>query len=208
MKIVENKNRIRESASKLILQYGIISVSMDDIARLLGMSKKTLYTFYKSKDELVLDVLENLIDRNQEYCTLASISSKNAVEELFQSLEIHDRIFQPLHPSLIFDLKKHHQNAYGCVECFKNEFLIEKIEANILRGIEEGLYRPEINIDITARLRLESIFLPFSNEYFLRKYTIREVQKEIMVHFLYGLATDKGHKLINKYLKKDKEIKK
>ena len=177
---------------------------MDDIAAMLGMSKKTLYLSFKSKDELVFSVVQNLIQKNHEFCNLALIGSQNAIDELFKNLEFLNEIFQPLNPSILFDLKKHHKDSFELVEKFKNEFVLEKITANLKRGIAEGLFRDNINIDIVAKYRLESVFIPFSYEFSQQKHSLLEIEREILINYLYGLASEKGYKMIDKYLKQMK----
>jgi TetR/AcrR family transcriptional regulator, cholesterol catabolism regulator len=74
------------------------------------------------------------------------------------------------------------------------------IKSNLERGIEEGLYRPEIHIDIIAKLRLEGVMAAFNQELFpTNKYNLATLNQEIMEHFLFGVSSLKGHKLILKY---------
>lgn len=179
---------------------------MDDIASLLGMSKKTLYLSFKSKDELIYSVVHDLITQNHEYCDIATISSVNAIDELFKNLELLDEIFRSLNPSIIFDLKKHHEKSFHLVEKFKNEFILEKIVSNIHRGIAEGLFREDTNVEIISRFRLESVFIPFSPEFLQSKFTVLEIEKEMLINYMYGLATEKGYNMIAKYLKQQQLI--
>jgi TetR/AcrR family transcriptional regulator, cholesterol catabolism regulator len=74
------------------------------------------------------------------------------------------------------------------------------IRTNLERGIEEGLYRPEINVDVIAKLRLEGVMAAFNQELFpSNKYNLATLNKEIMEHFLFGVSSLKGYKLILKY---------
>ncbi len=174
---------------------------MDDIAHVLGMSKKTLYLSFKSKDELVFTVVQSLIQKNQEYCNLALLGSLNAVDELFKNLEFLNEIFLPLNPSILCDLQKYHFSSFELVQKFKNEFVLEKIESNLKRGIAEGLFRNNINAEIISRHRLESIFVPFTYDFSKQKFSLFEIEREILINYLYGLATEKCYKMIDKYLK-------
>ena len=186
-----------------MLKHGVVSVSMDDIANVLGMSKKTLYLSFKSKDELVFSVVQSLIQKNQEYCNLALIGSLNAVDELFKNLEFLNEIFMPLNPIMLYDLQKFHNRSYELVQKFKNEFVLEKIKLNLNRGIAEGLFRSEINTEIISKHRLESIFIPFTYDFSKQKYSLFEIEREILINYLYGLATQKCYKIIERYLKQN-----
>jgi AcrR family transcriptional regulator len=199
------KDRIRSKAHELFLRYGIRSVSMDDIAAQLGMSKKTVYQYYNDKDELVDAALEIEINKGQQDCTECFNKAKDAVEEIFLTMENIVEQFRHMNPTVVYDLEKFHHNAYRKFLKHKNEFLLEVIRKNIERGIREELFRPEINADILSRFRLESMMIAFNMDVFPpRKYNLAEVTVEIIEHYLYGLATIKGHKQILKYQQEKK----
>jgi AcrR family transcriptional regulator len=200
------KDRIRSGAHELFMQYGLRSVSMDDIATQLGMSKKTVYQYFTDKDELVDAVLHDEIEQSQQDCTQCSFRSKDAVDEIFLTMEKITEQFRNMNPMVLYDLEKFHFNSFRKFLKHKNEFLLEVIRKNIERGIKEELFRPEINADVLSKFRLESIMIAFNIVVFPpRKYNLAEVTLEIIEHYLYGLATLKGHKLILKY-KQEKKI--
>ena len=105
-----------------------------------------------------------------------------------------------MNPAMLYDLEKYHPAGYRKFLEHKNKFLFDMIRRNLERGIKEELYRPEINVEIMTRYRLESMMLAFNTELFPpSKFNLAELQREIIEHFLYGLATLKGYKLILKY---------
>ena len=194
------KDRIQSKAHELFLQYGIRSVSMDDIAAQLGISKKTLYQYYTDKDELVDAVLQFEIEQGQQDCQQCLQQSKDAVDEIFLTMERIIEQFRNMNPMVLYDLQKFHFDSFQRFLKYKNGFLGEVIRKNIDRGIKEELFRPEINADILSKFRLESMLMAFNMNVFPpRKYNLAEVTVEIIEHYLYGLATLKGHKLILKY---------
>lgn len=202
---MEIKDRIQATAHEFFLKYGIRSVSMDDIAAHLGMSKKTLYQYFSDKNELVDAVLNIEIKRGQEDCGSCFHESKDAIHEIFLTMENIVEQFRNMNPMVLYDLEKFHFTAFRKFMKHKNEFLLEVIRKNLERGIEEELYRPEINVDVISKFRLESMMIAFNiNVFPPRKYNLAEVTLEIIEHYLYGLATLKGHKLILKY-KQDKK---
>jgi AcrR family transcriptional regulator len=194
------KERIQIKAHEMFLQYGIRSVSMDDIAAQLGISKKTLYQYYTDKDELVDAVLQYEIQHGQQDCQKCFRDSKDAVEEIFLTMERIVEQFRNMNPMVLYDLQKFHFNAFQKFLKYKNDFLLDVIRKNIERGISEELFRPEINADILSRFRLESMMIAFNMNVFPpRKYNLADVTLEIIEHYLFGLATLKGHNLILKY---------
>ncbi|HEU4574347.1 MAG TPA: TetR/AcrR family transcriptional regulator [Chitinophagaceae bacterium] len=197
---METKERILEKAHELFVRYGIRSVSMDDIATQLGMSKKTLYQYFADKEELVDAVLTNVIEGNQEECRMDRQQAENSIHEIFLAFDMVRELFTEMHPSIIFDLQKYHPAVYRKLEQHKHEFMYKMIKENLESGIADGLYRSDINVDILTRFRIESMMLPFNHEVFPTNRTqLVEITREILFHFLYGLVTAKGQKLIEKY---------
>src|SRR5687767_7722407 len=197
---MEIKDRIQHKAHELFMRYGIRSVSMDDIALQLGMSKKTLYQHFTDKDELVEAVLNLEISQGQAECTRCFEDAKDAVEEIFHTMEHILEQFRDMNPMVLYDLQKFHFASFQKFLKYKNEFLYDVIRKNLERGIKEELFRPEINVEIISRFRLETMMLAFNMDIFPpRKYSLADVTREIIQHYLYGLSTLKGHKLIIKY---------
>ena len=200
-KTVEIKEYIVEEADKLFCQFGFKSVTMDDIAKHLGMSKKTIYQHFSDKDELVTILIEEKL-RNQ-HCAMDICASKaeNAVEELFFAITNIHELLSSMNPKLFYDLQKYHPKAWLSFRAFKEQNLGKCIELNLERGIREGLYRSEIKTDILANMRLEQVDLLFSqnNKYTMNKYSLVQVMVEITEHFLYGICNLKGLEKINHY---------
>jgi AcrR family transcriptional regulator len=193
--------RIKEKAHALFMQYGLRSVSMDDIAGSLGMSKKTIYQYFADKDDLVLAVISEELERNESVCEQYQQSSINAVHEIFLALDMVVALFSAMNPSLIHDMHKYHPKAFLKFQQYKDDYIYSTIRENMQRGIQEGLYREGINLDILARYRLESIMLPFNPEFHNKlKFNLAQIEEEFIIHFLFGLASPKGYKLINQYL--------
>ncbi len=192
--------RIREKARDLFMQYGLRSVSMDDIAGKLGMSKKTIYHHYADKDELIVAVITEEVQQNQHICERDKTNADNAIHEVFLAMDMVVELFSAMNPSLIYDMQKYHPNAFLKFQQHKNDYLYNTILENMEKGIREGLYREDINLQILARYRVESMMLPFNPDFHTKlKYNLAQIEEELIVHFLFGLASPKGYKLIIKY---------
>lgn len=202
----DTKDRIRIVAHDLLMQYGIRSISMDDIASKLGMSKKTIYLYYKDKDELVEAVVEGVITKNQGLCNADRQNADNAVHEIFLAMDMISEIFRSMNPSVLFDLQKFHPDAFSKFLQHKNDFILSMMKQNITKGIADELYRPDINVEIMARFRVESMFIPFNPEFIRNtRASLLDIEQEIIIHFLFGLVTLKGYKLILKYQEQRKK---
>ena len=197
---MEMKERISQKANDLFRRYGFKSITMDEIATQLGASKKTIYQYFSDKDELVQAVVKQTIDYAQQTCDNNRLNSKDAVHELFQAMDFVQQIFSGMNPAMMYDLEKFHPLSYRIFLDHKNKYLYEMIRANLKRGIAEELYRPEINIDIIARFRLEAMMIAFNQDvYPASKFNLIDLHTAIIEHFLFGVASLKGYKLILKY---------
>ena len=202
---MDNKERLIDQAKHLFMRLGIRSVSMDDIATNLGISKKTLYQLVSDKDELVECVVQSQIEHMEAETQCSCDQAENAVEEIFKNMQMAAAQYSKINPMVMFDLQKYHFNAFAKFTAHKNSFMLSVISKNLIRGIEEGLYRPDINIDILAKFRLESMMMSFNLDLFPpEKYNTLEVTLILIEHFLYGLTTEKGYKLVESYKKEKK----
>jgi len=195
-----SEKRILQAANELFFRHGIKRITMDDIATHLGMSKKTIYRFFRDKNALVTALtLEELKSQLGEMNSIRK-SSENSVDEIVQVMGCISRTFSRTDPSLFYDLQKYHGSAWDHFRLFKEKELTGFIEENLRRGIRHELYRKNLKIKILARLRIEEVELGFNQAVFPPgKFPITEVQLEILDHFLHGIVTLKGFKLIDKY---------
>jgi TetR/AcrR family transcriptional regulator, cholesterol catabolism regulator len=196
----ETKDKILIGAEGLFMKYGIRSVSMDDIARHLSVSKKTLYQHFADKDELVTIMSQGHMKREvKEYEEIAN-ASENSIDELNKiSLQIKCDM-EDMNPSLLFDLQKFHPKAWALWLDHKNDFIKSSIVRNLKQGISEGYFRPEINPEVMGISRLILIEAAFDGNLFPKeKFNLVDLQSQFFDHFVYGLCTDKGRKLYEKY---------
>jgi AcrR family transcriptional regulator len=205
--MMDTKNRIQEKAHELFMRYGVRSVSMDDIAGQLGMSKKTIYQYFADKDELVDAVMDDEVNQTHKDCDFCRRQSKDAVDEIFLTMEQIQEQFSQLNPMVLYDIEKFHPRAYQKFRKMKDEYLQQVVANNIKRGIKEELFRADIDVDMMSKYRVETMMISFSMAAQApTKYNLAAVAQETMEHFLYGLATLKGYKLITRY--KEDQIKK
>jgi hypothetical protein len=128
------------------------------------------------------------------------LESENVITEVFGLMKHMSQMFSKLNPNVFYDLQKYHPEAWKLFNEFKEECMETMVENAIKKGVKEGLVRADINTKIIARLRMEEIQLGFNANVFPPdKYKIVDIQLELLDHFLHGICTLKGHKLINKY---------
>ena len=200
MEEINIKDKIQKGAEELFMRYGVRSISMDDIARHLSVSKKTLYQHFADKEDIVTVTCKAHLDRNAQQFQSIRETSRNAIEELVQLSVCLKQNMQDMNPSLLFDLQKYHPKAWGVWINHKNKFIRDSVVRNLKQGIAEGYFRPEIDPEVIAAVRLELVQVAFNEDIFPReRFRLPDVQMQIFDHFVFGLLTDKGRKLYMKY---------
>jgi AcrR family transcriptional regulator len=194
------KERIQEKATELFLRFGIRSVTMDEIASQLGISKKTIYQSFADKEELVAAVFEEMMNNSKRDCIVDKEKAENAVHELFLAMDMMEDLFKTMNPYVLYDLEKYHLTVFRKFLEFKNDFLYKVVKANLEWGMAEELFRPDLNIDITSRFRIGTAMISLNIDIFPNsKFNILEVEQQLLLLYIYGVATPKGVKLIQKY---------
>jgi TetR/AcrR family transcriptional regulator, cholesterol catabolism regulator len=197
---VEVKERILAKSADLFMRYGIRSITMDEIATTLGISKKTIYQFFTDKDDLVFAVIEQEIGKNEDECLQYRNEASDAIHEIFLAVEDLEELLAYTNPLMLYDLEKYHPRAFQKIKEYKYQFLYDATTENLRRGIEEGIYRKDIQKDIVAKSRVEAAFLVFNSDLFPHsRYSMSEVNFELALLFMHGVATENGKMLIEQY---------
>lgn len=198
--IVEVKERILLIAKELFFKYGIRSVTLDEMARELGISKKTIYQHFKDKNHIVHEVIMFFLQKDREYSEAIYKSAKDPIHEVIETTVCIRENVSNVHTSLFYDIQKYHPKAWN-LYLEQRQFYYEIIRRNLKEGIEQGYYREDINPDILALLRLASIELGFGSDSFTKKnFDFMEIQAQTIDHFIRGVVTEKGKQLYTEYL--------
>lgn len=199
---MEMKIRIAEKARELFMRYGIKSITMDEIATQMGISKKTIYQHFVDKDALVLEVFMHVMQQNKAAIIKSKELAENAVHEQFLCSDVVSEMFAHMNPMLLFDMQRFHPLVHKQFEQYKKQFVIGIIQQNIERGIHEEVYRADIDVHLISWLMLESNFICMHQPEIRDSITnLAKVEKQLTDFFLHGLSTTKGIKLIQKYKK-------
>lgn len=199
---MEPQEKILKTSLELFFKFGIKRVTMDDIAKELGMSKKTIYQFYKEKDDIVNQLCEIEMIKHQKKFEDVFLQSKNPIHEIMLISDNIREMMQNINPVFFLDLQKFHPTAFMQFQTFKENWAYKDIVRNIIKGKEEGFYRSEIDEDFVARHRLAQIdMLMFGNYFSFEKISFTKSHELVLDMFVYGICTIKGHKLINEYKK-------
>ena len=202
----DTKDKILKGAEGLFMKYGVRSISMDDIARHLSVSKKTLYQHFADKEDIVTQVCQAHMESNWKNFEAIRQRATNAIDELAMMSVRLKQDMEQMNPSLLFDLQKYHPKAWAVWEKYKGVCVNDSMKRNLEQGIQEGYYRPEINVDILGIARMCLVELAFDDKVFPQnKFKFAEVQLQLFDQFVYGIVTEKGRKLYQKYREQNLE---
>jgi AcrR family transcriptional regulator len=191
---------ILDRARDMFMQFGIKSVSMDDISRDLGISKKTLYKFVSNKKDLIDTILHNYMC--EEMDTVASImdSSKNSIHELVLIAQHMIKMLKKLSPNTMYDLRKYYGEQWRKIESERDIQIFNTIKLNLEHGKKEGVYRDDVDSDLVSTLYV-TIATNILDPKILKEGTIKQVDlyKEFIKYHVRGIATSKGISIFNQY---------
>lgn len=201
------REKILQLSEELFWRYGIKSVTMDDIAKELGISKKTIYQHFPEKDAIVEEVISHKLNCEKTEMETLENQSENAVDEIMLALKNMKILMGQMNPSLLFELKKYHSNAWRIFQFHKHEHLKKTIMRNLEWGIADGLYLDSINVEAMSRLRIEETELAMDPGIFPQdQFSMIDLQIQFLHHYLRGLLTPKGFQIYNEYTKEQSAI--
>jgi TetR/AcrR family transcriptional regulator, cholesterol catabolism regulator len=205
---MEVKERIIEEASKQFLQYGIRAITMDGMARELGMSKRTIYELVGDKDKLLDECLDYFQKKKDEKHQLLIEQNHNSIEVFFIFLREGVEAMTTINPLFFLDIRKYHhavwQRKIKQNESKNRDYLMSMLQ----KGMAEGLIREDINVDIVSKIQMEQIKILSNDEVFpTSTYSKAEVFENMMVNFARGISTLKGLQVIENLLENYKKSK-
>lgn len=196
----ERELQIIDAACKLIKTIGIRSMTMEDIAHEMGISKKTIYQYFTGKTELIECVVSNLFRQKKEALREARLFSSNAVEQVFLGWHaLHDFLYSETNDEWQ-QLKKYYPHAFAIVSEFNEVFLYNYFKSNIETGITQGFYRSNIKTELIAHYLIQVILsAKITGALANGKMGFIETEDQVIAYHLHAISTEKGAKLIRKY---------
>lgn len=198
---MDTKTRIINGAATLFLQHGVRSVTMDDVARNLGMSKKTLYQHFSNKAALVDGMAQSHIQREIDQTEEIIESATDPIDAMVRVLMTITKTFRETPPHAVYDLRKYYPASWNRFDQYKSNYVRQVVLKNLEEGVAAGLYRKDMDLPVVAKLRVEQIAMVMDPLLFPpQKYDLTKLHLEQYTLFLHGIVTMKGKQLIYKYL--------
>ena len=189
----EKKEQIIRRTLDLFTKMGIKSLNMGDIASFQKISKKTLYHFFRDKNDLVCSCVEYELAQTDKMLKEIIERGLNAIDESYEISRFVVNQLSELPPTLFSELESFYPDAFDLLEKHRKECVGENINRNLKKGLEEGLYRREINVEIVSAIYLSLLYNFLSSRLMdTRKFSFREIYEEMFKYHIYGISSEKG----------------
>lgn len=198
--VMNQKSQILMLAQRIFLTRGFKNVNMDDLAREMGISKKTLYQHFENKVDLIHQILEAYISQEKKTCTEILSSKYNPIQKLVNIQKHNYEMLRSLNPIALHELQRFFPQAWSIFEHYKTDFIFNQVRNNYQEGIELGYYRKDLKIDIVASIHVKSIDTLFKVGMENPDIHLGDIFKEYYNYHLRGISTEKGIKELNKVL--------
>ena len=173
---------------------------MDDVAKELGMSKKTIYQFVENKAELVKLTMQYYLGEERTQLEAILKTSKNSVDELIEMVAYFFNQVREFNPSALNDLQKYYPETWGIYNEYRFHFMLGLLTKNLENGVKQGVYRNDLNADVIARLYIGNVEVLINQELFpSKKYVFSDTYKEYLNYHLRGIVSTKGLKYLEQH---------
>jgi len=189
---VELREKIIDVATGLFRLMGVKAVTMDDIARQAGVSKKTIYQEFEDKGALVYEVFAAFLQREEDVLARIIKEEDNVIQHFVRVSKFMREQYSGMNPLILNEIKRYYPKSWKRFEAFKNGMALSIMVDVLKRGKEAGYFRPEIDVEILAMLRLEQIAFDFRSLPSAAHFDMVELQLELFDHFIHGILTEKG----------------
>lgn len=196
------RTKIITASNELFLEHGLKSITMDEIAETVGMSKRTIYENFENKHALISACIDYLHERKMESENDMIKSSENIIEELFLMLK-NAKVMQKRESRLAQELKKFFPDLFMEHYQKRSEEMSARLQQRLQRGIEQGIILPNTNIRLSVFMIFETIYeiVARPDRLINTNIDIEEAFKYVLISFFRGIATAKGVELIDKTIK-------
>lgn len=199
--VMTAKEKITEQATEMFVHSGIRAITMDDISREAGVSKRTIYENFHDKDDLLrhcLLHLDGLYSREHEEVIA---KADNIVQMVFGLMKLGIRVFNQINPLFFEDLRRYHTKVWKEIYKVRREKQKAQTLTILRKGINQGVFRKDIHLEIVTILLIEQLkIMPDKTIFPADKFSQSVVFENVIINFFRGIATRKGMEMIDDLL--------
>jgi len=198
-----NKEKIIQKSADLHYKYGIKNVTMDQLAKELGISKKTIYQFFDNKTDLVKQTADYIFDQIQSEIDKICLMKLNPYEELINVKTIVKNMMRKSELSPHYQLKKYYPEIATGLEERKFKSIMECLDHNLTKGIKSGYYKEDLDKEFVKRMYYSNTVNLINPEFFpIEQFDRQKTMDMFLNMFLTGISTKKGRKKLKEVLRK------
>lgn len=187
-------------ASELFKKHGVKGLTMDDVAKEMGMSKKTIYRYVKDKADLVKQSMEFYLKADQHELDTILQKSENAVDEIIQMVRYFIAQTQGLDALVLLDIQKYYTEAWDLYNDYRYKFVLSLMADNMRKGIKEGYYRDDFDADIVSRIFISGVDILTDQRLFPAKvYMFNDLYLQFIQYHLRGIVSARGQEYIEQH---------
>lgn len=204
MSQMELEQQILTKTRELFFKYGVKSITMDDIAANLGMSKKTIYAAFPDKKALLKQMVSDYLQLHQQSSQCEVADSANAIERMLKAAAAGVQFMEKINPVFLYDMQKYFGDVWSVFETYRNTEIRKEVKSCLQQAQQEGLVREELELDLVVSMHMQHIDLMVEPGHFENLQMPRaEIIKTVLITFLNGICTPKGIKALQRILEKN-----
>lgn len=186
-------NKSRE----LFMKHGVKSLTMDEIAKQMGMSKKTIYQFVENKSDLIKVTMQDFLDEEQKHMEVIMKKSENSIDELISMIEYFLQLVREFNATTLNEVQKYYPETWRVYNEYRFNFMLGLIRGNLDKGLKEGYYRADLDTDIISKIYILAVEILLNQDLFpTKQYTFINIYSEFLSYHLRGIVSAKGLKYI------------
>lgn len=198
------KEDILKTAGDMFLNLGFKSVTMDDIANAMGISKKTVYQYFNNKEHLVEETVLYMFEIISSGIEAIWTEEKNPIEEIYEIKRFLMKHLKDEKSSPQYQLQKYYPKIFENLKAKQCCVMEDCVTQNLTRGKQMGLYRDSLNTDFISRIYFSSMMALKDKELFpASQFSVRDLMSQYLEYHLHGICTPKGIKALTQYLEKN-----
>jgi len=193
----DKKEEIIVRTLELFNSRGIKSLNMGEISSLQHISKKTLYNHFSDKDDLVCNCMSYELERTSKELTEITDKKNNAIDESYEVSQFVINQLNNINPTLFSELESYHPSAMKLFEDHQNECIGRTVHENFERGVKEGVYRKDLNIDIIISIYMVLMYNLLSARIMnSNDYSFSDIYMEFFKYHIHGISSEKGQEYL------------
>jgi AcrR family transcriptional regulator len=183
---------------ELFLRHGVKSLTMDEIAKEMGMSKKTIYQFVENKNDLIKLTMQDFLSEEQKLMDVILKNSTNSVDEMITMIEYWLQVVREFNANTLNEIKKYYPEAWKMYNEYRFNFMLGLIKGNLENGVKDGYYRDNMDADIISKIYILAVEVLLNQDLFpTRQYMYLNIYREFLSYHLRGIVSAKGLKYLD-----------